>query len=188
MDESLGKLSRRMSKALRHAPAEFGLELDSGGWVDLDLFVAAMSTPHRPVTRELIEQVVATSDKQRYAVDATGTLIRANQGHSVTVDLHLEPTTPPDVLFHGTVDRFLPAIRHEGLRPMKRHHVHLSADASTATNVGQRRGKPVVLRVDAAAMTRAGHVFFRSANGVWLTDAVPPSYLNEPAPEACSHH
>lgn len=177
MDESLVKLSRRMSKALRHAPAEFGLTLDAGGWVDVDDLVAALDLPHRPATRKLLEHVVATSDKQRFAFDATGTRIRANQGHSVAVDLGLEPVTPPDLLFHGTVERFLPAIRRDGLKPMKRHHVHLSADETTATKIGQRRGQPVVLRVDAAAMQRAGHVFYRSANGVWLVDEVPAQFL-----------
>lgn len=177
MDESLVKLSRRMSKALRHAPAEFGLTLDAGGWVDVEDLVAALNSPQHPTTRELIEHVVATSDKQRFAVDATGARIRANQGHSVPVDLGLESVTPPELLFHGTVERFLPAIRRDGLKPMKRHHVHLSADETTATRVGQRRGEPVVLRVDAAGMVRAGHVFYRSTNGVWLVDRVPPQFL-----------
>jgi putative RNA 2'-phosphotransferase len=153
------------------------LSLDAGGWVDVDDLVTAMGLPHRPVTRELVDLVVAMSDKQRFAYDDTRTRIRANQGHSVPVDLGLEPATPPDALFHGTVDRFVAAIRREGLRPMRRHHVHLSPDRETATQVGKRRGSPAILVVDAAGMSRAGHVFYRSENGVWLTDAVPPAFL-----------
>src|SRR6185295_3010250 len=121
---------------------------------------------------------VATNDKRRFAVE--NGRIRASQGHSIDVDLGLPPTTPPPYLYHGTVARHLDAIRAEGLRPMSRHAVHLSADRETATRVGARRGRPVVLSVDAAAMRRGGHVFHISANGVWLTDSVPPKYLRLP--------
>jgi putative RNA 2'-phosphotransferase len=120
---------------------------------------------------------VARNDKQRFALDPTGTRIRASQGHSVAVDLGYAATRPPDVLFHGTVERFLPAILAEGLRPGNRHAVHLSPDPETARRVGARRGDPVVLRVDAAALAADGARFSRSANGVWLVDAVPPRYL-----------
>src|SRR4051812_14118823 len=130
-----------------------------------------------PLTRAQLDAVVAGNDKQRFAVDPSGTRIRASQGHSVAVALGYRPETPPDVLFHGTVERFLPAILAEGLRPGGRHAVHLSPDPATARTVGGRRGRPVVLRVDAAAMAADGISFPRSANGVWLTDVVLARYV-----------
>lgn len=132
------------------------------------------------MTREELLDIVTHSDKQRFAISTDGLRIRANQGHSVEVDLALMPIEPPAVLFHGTVARFLDAIEREGLRAGERTHVHLSADVETAKKVGARRGAPVILEVDAAAMHRAGLEFFRSANGVWLTAAVPPQYLRFP--------
>ena len=123
-------------------------------------------------------ECVETNDKQRFAFDASGEMIRANQGHSAPVDLQLEEREPPEVLYHGTVERFLPSILDEGLNRGKRHHVHLSKEMVTARKVGARRGKPVILKVDAGRMHRDGHKFYLSANGVWLTDAVPPGYLS----------
>lgn len=125
----------------------------------------------------MLDEVVAGNDKQRYAYDPTRTRIRASQGHSIDVDLGLPPRTPPDVLYHGTVDHSVQAILSEGLRPMSRHHVHLSSDLETATRVGARRGRPVVLQVDAAALADTGEPFFRSDNGVWLVAAVPPPFI-----------
>lgn len=168
------RLSKRLSRHLRHAPEEIGLQLSPDGWADVTTLLAALR-----ISRADLDLVVARNDKQRFAFDDTGTRIRANQGHSVPVALELPALAPPGVLYHGTVARALPAIRVEGLRPMNRHDVHLSADVATATRVGARRGKPVVLRVAAAAMLTAGHVFHRSANGVWLTAHVPPTYLTE---------
>jgi len=165
-------VSKRLSYVLRHQPGSVGLTLDDAGWLDVDALLAALH-----LTRAELEHVVATNDKQRFAFDDTGTRIRASQGHSRPVELGYRPEQPPDVLFHGTVERFLLAIRAEGLAPGRRHAVHLSADVDTARSVGGRRGRPVVLRVDAAAMAAAGHTFTRSANGVWLTDTVPPAYL-----------
>ena len=166
------RTSKRLSYVLRHHPGSVGLVLDEHGWADVDELLAALR-----LTRAELDDVVARNDKQRFAFDGTGTRIRASQGHSVAVDLGYEPATPPAELFHGTADRFLAAIRAEGLRPGNRHAVHLSADAGTARRVGARHGRPVVLRVDAAAMARDGAAFTRSANGVWLVDAVPPGYL-----------
>ncbi|MEU3507556.1 RNA 2'-phosphotransferase [Streptomyces longwoodensis] len=177
-DRRTVKVSKYLSKHLRHQPGRIGLVLDEGGWVEIDTLIAAAAAHGFPFTREELDHVVASNDKQRFAVD--GTRIRASQGHSVDVDLGLPPATPPPYLYHGTVARFLEAIRAEGLRPMDRHDVHLSADRETATRVGARRGRPVVLAVDAAAMHRDGHVFLVSANGVWLTRAVPPEYLRFP--------
>ncbi|XVV02018.1 RNA 2'-phosphotransferase [Actinosynnema sp. CA-248983] len=168
------RLSKRMSKHLRHQPERLGLTLDAAGWVDLDEFVRKLGTTH-----EAVREVVARNDKQRFTI-ADGR-IRANQGHTVAVDLDLPPAQPPAVLYHGTVARCLPDIRRDGLLPMSRHDVHLSATVDTAVRVGARRGKPVVLEVDAAAMHAAGHEFRVSANGVWLTATVPPDYLRERA-------
>jgi putative RNA 2'-phosphotransferase len=178
------RVSKRLSHVLRHQPGSVGLTLDEAGWVDVDALLSALARHGLPLTRDELGHVVATNDKRRFSFDATGTRIRASQGHSRPVDLGYAPARPPDVLFHGTVGRFLPAILAEGLRPGSRHAVHLSPDAATARTVGARRGRPVVLRVDAAAMATDGHAFSRSDNGVWLTDAVPPRYLrvDDPAP------
>lgn len=169
------KVSKYLSKHLRHQPERIGLTLDPAGWVEIDTLLAAAAAHGFPVTRAELDHVVAVNDKRRFAVE--GGRIRASQGHSVEVALGLPPATPPPYLYHRTVARSLDAIRAEGLRPMNRHDVHLSADRETATRVGARRGRPVVLAVDAGAMHRDGHVFHVSANGVWLTDAVPPRYL-----------
>ncbi|WP_191875128.1 RNA 2'-phosphotransferase [Streptomyces filipinensis] len=174
------KVSKYLSKHLRHQPERIGLRLDPGGWVEIDTLIAAAAAHGFRFTREELDHVVATNDKQRFAIE--GTRIRASQGHSVEVDLGLPPATPPAYLYHGTVARNLDAIRAGGLRPMSRHDVHLSADRETAGRVGARRGRPVVLTVDAGAMHRDGHVFHVSANGVWLTKAVPPRYLRFPGP------
>ncbi|MEU5532999.1 RNA 2'-phosphotransferase [Streptomyces sp. NPDC020362] len=172
------KVSKYLSKHLRHQPERIGLSLDAGGWVEIDTLIAAAAAHGFRFSREELDHVVAVNDKQRFAIE--GTRIRASQGHSVDVDLGLPPATPPPYLYHGTVAAYLDAIRTEGLKPMNRHAVHLSADRETATRVGARRGRPVVLSVDAGAMHRDGHVFHRSANGVWLTQAVPPRYLRLP--------
>ena len=164
------QLSRRLSYLLRHAPGEAGLALEPGGWVPLAPLLA-----HLGVTREQVERVVATNNKRRFSLE--GERIRANQGHSVPVELDLAPTEPPPVLYHGTYPGALDAIKREGLKSMSRHHVHLSPDVETARQVGARRGQPVVLTVRAGEMHGAGHVFFLSTNGVWLTDRVPPEFL-----------
>lgn len=173
------KISKYLSKHLRHEPERLGLELAPGGWVAVEALLEACARHHFPVTRAELDEVVADNDKKRYAFDPTGTLIRANQGHSVEVDLQLEPVTPPALLYHGTPERNVTSILATGLSKMARHHVHLSGDVETATRVGARRGKPVILVVDAGAMHQAGHLFYRSANGVWLVDAVPPEYLRK---------
>ncbi|MFJ8032875.1 RNA 2'-phosphotransferase [Streptomyces sp. NPDC096032] len=181
MDERRAvKVSKYLSKHLRHQPERIGLVLDPGGWVEIDTLITAAAAHGFRFTREELDHVVATNDKRRFVIE--GGRIRASQGHSVEVDLGLPPATPPPYLYHGTVARNLDAIRAEGLRPMNRHDVHLSADRETATRVGARRGRPVVLTVDAGAMHRDGHVFHISANGVWLTKVVPPAYLRLPGP------
>ncbi|MFD7971529.1 RNA 2'-phosphotransferase [Streptomyces clavifer] len=170
------KVSKYLSKHLRHQPDRIGISLDAHGWVSIEELLRACARHGFAVSRSELDHVVAANDKQRFAV--ADDRIRANQGHTVAVDLDLAPAEPPAYLYHGTVARALDAIRDEGLRPMARHHVHLSRDRETATRVGARRGAPVVLSVDAGAMHRAGHLFHVTANGVWLTDAVPPGFLH----------
>ncbi|WP_229403444.1 RNA 2'-phosphotransferase [Micromonospora okii] len=173
---SMVGLSKRMSRALRHEPARLGLIPDRAGWVPVDDLLAALR-----VDRADLDTVVAGNDKQRFAVERGPDgidRIRANQGHSIPVELGLPPAVPPERLYHGTGADAVDSIRADGLHRGGRHHVHLSADVETARRVGARRGGAVVVfTVDAAAMARDGHVFHRSANGVWLTDAVSPGYL-----------
>ncbi|SDO09343.1 putative RNA 2'-phosphotransferase [Lentzea jiangxiensis] len=167
------RLSKRMSKALRHQPERVGLTLDPAGWVPVTDLLTALG-----ISEADMLEVVARNDKNRFTI--VGDRIRANQGHSVEVDLGLPTATPPDQLFHGTVAQHLDDIMRDGLRPMSRHDVHLSPDRETARRVGARRGRPLVLTVDARAMHENGHEFRLSANGVWLTQHVPASYLATP--------
>jgi putative RNA 2'-phosphotransferase len=177
MDRRLVTVSKFLAKHLRHAPDALGLTLRPGGWVSVDDLLAASARAGFTISYDELLECVETNDKQRFAFDDTGDLIRANQGHSVSVDLQLEEKVPPDLLYHGTVERFLAAIMAEGLQKGKRHHVHLSKDTETARKVGARRGQPVLLRVDAGRTHGAGFRFFLSANGVWLTDSVPAAFL-----------
>jgi putative RNA 2'-phosphotransferase len=171
------RASKRLSYVLRHRPGSIGIALDEAGWVDADTLLEALAAHGSALTRGQLEHVVETNDKRRFAFDGTGTRIRASQGHSVPVELGYSPQTPPAQLYHGTGEAALPAILAEGLRPRRRHAVHLSPDPVTARAVGARRGSPVVLRVDAAALAAAGALFTRAANGVWLVDEVPPHFL-----------
>lgn len=180
MSRKSEQTSKFLSLILRHHPESIGLTLDSEGWADLDQLIRLANAKGKGLSRAAVLDVVATNDKQRFAIDAGGTRIRASQGHSVQVDLKLEPQTPPGVLYHGTATRFLDAIRSEGLKPGSRQHVHLSATLDTATSVGTRHGKPAVLLVRAADMHHNGFTFYRSANGVWLTEQVPVLYLDFP--------
>jgi putative RNA 2'-phosphotransferase len=177
-DARLVKVSKYLSKHLRHQPERLGLALAPGGWVAVEDLLASCARNRFPITRAELDEVVARNNKQRFSFDPSGTKIRANQGHSVEVDLQLAPAEPPEVLYHGTGHGAAEAIAQEGLRRMARHHVHLSADVATAIAVGARHGRPVVFAVDAAAMRRAGFTFYRSDNGVWLVDRVPPEYLS----------
>jgi putative RNA 2'-phosphotransferase len=171
--------SRFLSLVLRHAPEKIGLRLDDAGWVSVDQLLAALAAHRRAITREQLEYVVANNDKKRFAFSSDGRSIRASQGHSVEVDLKYAPAVPPDTLYHGTARRFLDAILREGLRPMGRRHVHLSAETETAVRVGQRHGKPVILEVAAARMHGEGLAFYLSDNRVWLTESVSPEFLKE---------
>lgn len=180
MDEKRAvKVSKFLSMVLRHQPESVGLTLDEAGWVDVDELIAACAARGRRFSRAELDHVVATNSKKRFAFSADGRRIRASQGHSVAVELGLPAVPPPDVLYHGTATATLPLILRDGLKPMSRQDVHLSADVETAVRVGSRHGRPVVLVVDAAALAADGHAFRVSANGVWLTDLVPPRRLRQ---------
>lgn len=172
------RTSKFLSLVLRHRPDTIGVTLDQAGWIDVDDLLDALAKHGRPLTRADIDAVVATSDKQRFVIDRSTDRIRANQGHSLDVDLGLPDSVPPAALYHGTPTGNLTSILGDGLRKQGRHAVHLSADTATAQRVGSRRGEHVVLRLDAGAMHQDGRRFAMSANGVWLTDAVPVRYLS----------
>lgn len=176
-DKQRTKLSKAMSLLLRHRPQLGKLTLDEQGWVNMDALIDGLGRLGIRTDPEQVEEVIVKCDKQRFAWDEIHDRVRANQGHSVAVQLDLPECEPPDTLFHGTVDRFLSAIRTKGLQKRNRHHVHLSGDRQTAQKVGQRRGKPVILNVDAKRMQADGYKFYLSNNGVWLTDHVPSEYL-----------
>jgi putative RNA 2'-phosphotransferase len=171
------KTSKFLSLILRHEPQRVGLKLDSAGWSSVDELLAAVNRHGISLTLEELRNVVATNDKKRFAFSQDGSKIRASQGHSVEVDLQYSPEVPPAFLYHGTPERFVQSIRAKGLNKGQRHDVHLSPDATTAIKVGQRRGKPVILKIRAAEMHRAGHVFRRSANDVWLVQFVPKEFI-----------
>jgi putative RNA 2'-phosphotransferase len=177
MDRNLVMVSKFLAKHLRHAPDALGLTLQPGGWVSVDDLLAASERAAFSISYDELIECVETNDKKRFSFDDTGDLIRANQGHSVEVDLQLEEKQPSDVLYHGTVERFIASIMEEDLKRGKRRHVHLSKDVETARKVGSRRGKPVILKVSAGKMHGQGFRFFMSANGVWLTDSVPAAFL-----------
>jgi putative RNA 2'-phosphotransferase len=178
MDRELVAISHFLSMILRHRPSKVGLRLDEAGWVEVDALLEAMRTHGMTVDRATLERVVAENDKQRFAFSADGKRIRANQGHTIHVDLGLEPRTPPELLYHGTGQGAAAAILREGLRRGKRHAVHLSLDPETAHKVGQRHGKPCVLAIAARRMAAEGRLFTCSENGVWLTEYVPPEYIS----------
>ncbi len=187
MDRQLVKTSKFLSYVLRHRPQAIGLHLDEQGWAVIDELLekahSAGSVPAishgRKLDRALIEEVVVANDKQRFSLSADGIKIRANQGHSIKVDLGLTAVSPPSRLFHGTATKFMESINRLGLKPRRRHHVHLSIDYKTAVAVGSRHGIPVVLHIDAAQMETDGIEFYISENGVWLTDEVAPQYIKK---------
>lgn len=182
MNDRTIKTSKFLSLVLRHQPEVVGLSLDKEGWVEIDALLAAMTTHGKAIDRRLLMEVVADNDKKRFTISDDGLRIRAAQGHSTTtVEMSREAMTPPAALYHGTATRFLDSIREQGLKPGSRHHVHLSPDVPTATAVGKRHGKPVILRVDTAAMAARGLAFYQADNGVWLTTHVPPEFLTEEA-------
>jgi putative RNA 2'-phosphotransferase len=163
-----------MCLVLRHKPSAANVTADAEGWVDLEGMIRGSMGI---LTRELVMDIVATNNKQRFAVSEDGKKIRAKQGHSIPVDLKLEPVKPPEFLYHGTEHAVTRVILAEGLKKMRRHHVHMAEETGTAVKVGMRHGSPVVFRIDAGKMHEFGHTFYRSENGVWLVEYVPPEYL-----------
>jgi putative RNA 2'-phosphotransferase len=178
MSDTVVKTSKFLSFVLRHGPQSIGLELDNAGWADVDELMRRASSAGRPLTRDLLREVVETNDKQRFSFSDDGQRIRANHGHSIDVDLGLESVAPPDLLLHGTARTSLSSVLEKGLLKRQRQHVHLSLDVETAIKVGRRHGSPVVLRVDSGGMHSEGSSFYLSENGVWLTENVPPGYLS----------
>ena len=174
------RISKFLSLVLRHQPQKIGLTLNNEGWVPVSELIVAAKAHNFPLTAEELQEVVRTNDKKRFSFSPDGQSIRASQGHSVTVELGYEPTLPPPILYHGTAQRFLSSIRQQGLIKGRRHHVHLSDNTQTAETVGGRYGKPVVLRIASERMTKDGYLFFRSANGVWLTESVPVEFIKVP--------
>jgi putative RNA 2'-phosphotransferase len=169
---------------LRHKPETIGLTLDEQGWVDIDELLRAAKLSGTHLTRDILFRAVVENDKRRFAISRDGTKIRANQGHSVQVDLGLSAVEPPELLYHGTVERFLLSIQKAGLMPGSRQHVHLSRDELTAAVVGQRRGRPVILAIESRRMSLDGFDFYLSDNGVWLTNFVPVEYIRFPRSHA----
>lgn len=176
-EKTYKKISKLLSLVLRHQPEVLGIVLDQQGWTPTDSLLEAVNNHGIPIDINLLKDVVRENDKQRFAFNKDHSLIRANQGHSIDIALKLAPTQPPHVLYHGTVRKFLSSIKDSGLIKMSRQHVHLSPDMETALKVGSRRGKAIILKVEALKMHEAGHQFFLSENKVWLTDHVPVDYI-----------
>jgi len=177
MKKELIKTSKFISLVLRHKPEAAGITLDKEGWVSVDVLIGALNKKDKNINREILDEIVATNNKKRFAYNENKTKIRASQGHSIDVDLGFKPVEPPKVLYHGTATRNLTAIFANGLSKMKRQHVHLSKDVATAKNVGSRHGTEIVLTIDAGQMHKDGIEFYLSENGVWLTNQVDKKYI-----------
>lgn len=177
-EKQIKGISKFLSYILRHNPQAIGLELDKEGWADVCELMAKSKTDYSVITKEILDIVVSTNEKKRFTFNEDGSKIRASQGHSIDIELNLKIRQPPAFLYHGTVEKFLEAIKTEGLKKMNRQHVHLSADKDTAINVGSRRGTPIVLVIDSGQMHQNGYSFYLSANGVWLTEHVPVQFVN----------
>lgn len=178
MNQKTVKQSKFLSLILRHEPNKIGLTLNEAGWASVSELLTQLATHGRGMSMKELEHVVTVDDKQRFSFNTDKTRIRANQGHSLqTLDLGLQAVEPPEILYHGTAERFLASILQRGLEKRSRQHVHLSADTETAHKVGIRHGKPIILKVAARQMQRDGLIFYHSANGVWLTDHVPTAYV-----------
>ena len=181
MNQKLISTSKFISLVLRHKPEQIGLQLDAQGWAAIDELLRLAGAAGNDISRALLDEIVASSDKQRFVINEDGKRIRANQGHSVEVDLALDPVAPPALLYHGTATRFLQSIREQGLMHGNRQHVHLSHERATAVNVGARHGLPAILEIDADRMHGDGYLFYLSKNGVWLCKHVPVSHIAFPA-------
>ena len=174
----LTRTSKYLSLILRHNPAAAGIALDEHGWADVEALIEGIRKSH-PFDREMLEEIVRTDEKGRYSFNEDRTLIRANQGHSIQVDVELEEVQPPEVLYHGTGAKFEHSIDAQGLLPKTRLYVHLSGDPDTARKAGSRHGSPIIYKVASGKMAEDGIKFYRSVNGVWLVKAVPVKYLEK---------
>lgn len=175
--KKLDKLSVFISLVLRHKPEAAGITLDEHGWANVEELLRGINETGRKINMEILENIVATDNKQRYSFNEDKTLIRANQGHSIPVDVGLKEQNPPEILYHGTATRFLNSILNDGLRPMSRLYVHLSKDIETAWKVGKRHGDPVILKINSRDMYKDGYKFYLSENGVWLIEKVDAKYF-----------
>lgn len=180
MKKQQRKISKFLSLLLRHQPEVINLTLDAEGWAKVDELIEKCNKHGKVVNLELLKEVVRSNDKQRFTFNKDFSKIRANQGHSINIDLGLSPVNPPKNLYHGTASRFINNIRKEGLLKRSRQHVHLSVDVETATKVGSRHGLPVILTIDTQKMQEAGHSFYCSQNRVWLTEEVPLDFIHFP--------
>lgn len=178
MSKKLEKISKFLSLVLRHKPEEIGIALDKNGWANIHQLILLSNQAGVALDEATILEVVSRSDKQRFAISDNGVNIRANQGHSISVDLEFISLIPPEFLLHGTAIRFLDSILTKGLSRMNRQHVHLTENPDSAMVVGARYGQPVLLRIDSNGMSNEGHIFYKSENGVWLVDAVPPEFIS----------
>ncbi|WP_371199263.1 RNA 2'-phosphotransferase [Flammeovirga sp. OC4] len=178
-EKKLKRTSKLLSLVLRHKPQTIAITLDENGWTDVEILMKQLEAYQHPITLQELEFLVENNNKKRFSFNEDKTMIRANQGHSVNVDLNLQPITPPSILYHGTAEKFLKSIREKGLIKKNRHHVHLSADIETARSVGQRHGKVVIFEVNTQKMLEEGVLFFKSENNVWLTDTVPFHFLKQ---------
>ncbi|NBA77934.1 RNA 2'-phosphotransferase [Emticicia sp. ODNR4P] len=174
---NLTHISKLLSKILRHQPDLIGIQLDENGWVEVSTLLQNLEKYQTQISFEQLKEVVDTNSKKRFSFNDDFSKIRANQGHSIEVDLALQTQTPPDILYHGTVEKNLDSIFEKGLSKMNRHHVHLSADTETAQKVGMRHGKPIILTIESKKMYDQGYVFYLSENQVWLTDNVPSEFI-----------
>ena len=179
MSDRLKHISKLMSLVLRHKPEEIGLTLDENGWANVEELISKINAKGINVTNDIIREVVSTNDKKRFAFNEDKTKIRASQGHSIEVELNLIERIPPEILYHGTATRFLESILQKGLQRQSRQHVHLSTTVETATSVGSRHGKVVILSIDAKRMQNDGFKFYLSENNVWLTELVPVQYISQ---------
>jgi len=173
------KISKFLSLILRHQPETINLTLDENGWADVDELREKCSKNKINFTLEELDEVVQTNNKKRFAFNEDKTKIRASQGHSIDIDLALIPQQPPQFLYHGTAQQNVDSILENGIEKRSRQHVHLSSDKETATQVGMRHGKPVILTVGTGKMFEDGIEFYISENGVWLTDFVDPKYISK---------
>lgn len=173
------KLSKFLSLVLRHKPDTIGIELDVNGWTDVNVLLEKMNSNGKPIDFKTLEVVLETNNKKRFSFNEDKTLIRANQGHSIEIDLGYISKTPPEKLYHGTCDKYVDSILEKGIHKMNRHHVHLSKDMETALSVGQRHGKPVIFEILAEEMAKEGFTFYESKNGVWLCDEIPVHFIRK---------